>query len=82
MSSFKTKITRELAAEYGRQAVQITESGEYVLPSSRVDRIAEMVRRSSDATVSYRPGQPFQESFQKVGHHEPAFLHLLFAGQN
>jgi hypothetical protein len=29
MSSFKTKISRELAAEYGRQAVQITESGEY-----------------------------------------------------
>jgi len=29
MTNFKTKITREMAAEYGRQAVQITESGEY-----------------------------------------------------
>lgn len=62
MSRFETKISRELAAEYGRQAVQITESGEYRASSGRVVRIAEMVRRAIEATVSYPPGQPFQES--------------------
>lgn len=62
MSTFKIKISRELAAEYGREAVRIAESGEYVTPLGRVVRIAEMVRRSVDETVSYPPDQPFQES--------------------
>jgi NAD(P)-dependent dehydrogenase (short-subunit alcohol dehydrogenase family) len=62
MSSFKTKISRELAAEYGRQAVQISESGEYLAHSAQVLRIAQMVRRSVDETVSYPPEQPFQKS--------------------
>jgi hypothetical protein len=68
VSSFKTKISRELAAEYGRQAVQITESGEYLAPLGRVVRIAQMVRRSVDGTVSYPPGQPFQQTLK--GPHE------------
>jgi uncharacterized protein (TIGR02452 family) len=68
VSTFKTRISRELAAEYGRQAVQITESGEYRTSSGRVVKIAEMVRRSIDGTVSYPPGQPFQES--KRGNHQ------------
>jgi hypothetical protein len=59
MSSFKTKITRELAAEYGRLAVQIIESGEYMTSSDRVVRIAEVVKRSVEGTGSYPPGQPF-----------------------
>ena len=60
MSSFKTKISRELAAEYGRrQAVQIIESGEYMTSSGRVVRIAEMVKRSAEGSCSYPPGQPF-----------------------
>ena len=62
MSSFKNKISREVAAEHGRQAVQITESGEYLAPSGRVVRIAQMVKRSVEGTCSYPPGQPFQES--------------------
>jgi uncharacterized protein (TIGR02452 family) len=62
MNCFKKKISRELAAEYGRQAVQITESGEYLALSGRVVRIAQVVRRAVDETVSYPPGQPFQES--------------------
>jgi len=62
MSRFETKISRELATEYGRQAVQITESGEYRASSGRVVRIAEMVRRAIEATVSYPPGQLFQGS--------------------
>jgi len=61
-STFKTKITRELAAEHGRQAIQITESGEYRSSSGRVVRIVEMVRRYVDETVSYPPDEPFQKS--------------------
>ncbi len=34
MNSSKTEISRELAAEYGRQAVKIIESGEYLARSS------------------------------------------------
>ncbi len=62
MSTFKTQISRELAAEYGRQAVRITESGEYLAPSGRVVNVSRLVKRSIDGTVSYPPGQPFQES--------------------
>jgi uncharacterized protein (TIGR02452 family) len=62
VSTFKTKISRELAADYGRQAVRITESGEYLAPSGRVVNVSQLVKRSIDGTVSYPPGQPFQES--------------------
>jgi uncharacterized protein (TIGR02452 family) len=62
VNTFKTKISRELAAEYGRQAVQITESGEYPASSGRVVNVSQLVKRSIDGTVSYPPGQPFQES--------------------
>ena len=51
-----------MAAEYGRQAVRITESGEYLAPSGRVVNVSQLVKRSIDGTVSYPPGQPFQES--------------------
>jgi hypothetical protein len=60
---FKTQISRKLAAEYGRQAVQITESREYLAPSGRVD--AEMARPPS-------PSHSYDESSNKVGHHESA----------
>jgi uncharacterized protein (TIGR02452 family) len=62
MINFETKITRELAAEYGRKAIQIIESGEYRTSSGRIVRVAERVRRSIDGTCSYPPDQPFQES--------------------
>jgi uncharacterized protein (TIGR02452 family) len=68
MGTFKTQIPRELAAEHGRQAVHITEAGEYRSSRGRVVKIAEMVRRSIDQTVSYPPAQPFQESVQ--GNHQ------------
>jgi len=66
MSTFKTKISRELAAE----------SGEHVAPSGRVMRIGDQsIRRPLISQAC----QPFQESSmgnrmipQKVGHHEPA----------
>ena len=68
MSTFKTGISRELAAEYGRGAVLITESGEYPAPSGRVVNVSRLVKRSIDGTVSYPPDQPFQESAR--GNHQ------------
>jgi uncharacterized protein (TIGR02452 family) len=62
MSTFKTKISRELAAEYGRQAVRITESGEYPASSGRIVNISQWVKRSISGTLSYPPDRPFQES--------------------
>ncbi len=62
MSTLKINISRELAAEYGREAVRITEFGEYVAPSGRVVRISQIVRRSIGGTVSHPPDQLFQES--------------------
>ena len=68
MSNLKTRISRELAAEYGRGAVRITESGEYLAPSGRVVNVSQLVKRSIDGTVSYPPDQPFQESAR--GNHQ------------
>lgn len=58
--SFEIKISRELAAEYGREAVRITESGEYVSASGRLVNISELVKRSVGGTVSYPPDQSIQ----------------------
>ena len=68
MSSSKTKISRELAAEYGRQAVRITRSGQYPAPSGRIVDVSRSVKRSIEGTVSYPPDQPFQESAR--GNHQ------------
>ncbi len=68
MSTFKTRISRELAAEYGHGAVRIAESGEYPAPSGRVVNVSQLVKRSIDGTVSYPPNQPFQESAR--GNHQ------------
>jgi uncharacterized protein (TIGR02452 family) len=54
-------ISRELAAEYGRQAVRITESGEYLTPSGRLVNISQLVKRSITQTVSYPPDHAFRE---------------------
>jgi uncharacterized protein (TIGR02452 family) len=62
LSTSVTGISRELAAEYGRQAVRITESGEYRTSSDGVVNVSRSVRRSIDGTVSYPPDQPFAES--------------------
>ena len=68
MNTFKTKISRETAAGYGRQAVRITESGEYLAPSGRVVDVSQLVKRSVNGTVSYPPGQVYQESAR--GNHQ------------
>ena len=61
MQTFKTQISRELAAEYGRQAVQIINAGEYLAPSGIVINISRLLAQSIKGTVSYPPDQNFQE---------------------
>jgi uncharacterized protein (TIGR02452 family) len=58
----QTKISRELAAEYGREAVQITQSGSYTSPSGKVVDISDRVRSAAQDTRSYPPGSPVPES--------------------
>jgi uncharacterized protein (TIGR02452 family) len=62
MSTSKSRISRELAAEHGRQAVEITQSGRYHAPSGRVLDISRLVKPAIDGTVSYPPDAPYQES--------------------
>jgi len=68
VQTFKTQIPRELAAEYGRQAVRITEAGNYTAPSGRVVDISRFVKHSIEGTVSYPPNPAFQESTE--GNHQ------------
>ena len=55
METFNTQIPRELAAQYGQQAVQIIQQGAYRAPSGRMVSIADLVERSVQGTVSYAP---------------------------
>jgi len=61
VNEFKSKISRETAAEYGREAVRIIEAGEYTAPSGSVVRISQMVERSVQGTVSYPQDQPVRD---------------------
>ncbi len=58
METFNTQIPRELAAQYGQQAVQIIRQGAYRAPSGRLVSIADLVERSVQGTLSYAPDQP------------------------
>jgi uncharacterized protein (TIGR02452 family) len=55
MQEFKTKISREKAAAYGREAVEIIRQGKYTSPSGRTVSIADQLERSVRGTVSYPP---------------------------
>lgn len=63
MRAPKNEITRELAAEHGREAVRITEAGEYSTPSGRVVNIVRQIEKAIRDTVSYPPDRPLRESF-------------------
>jgi uncharacterized protein (TIGR02452 family) len=67
MQTFDTRIPRELAAQYGQQAVQIIEKGAYRAPSGRVVSIAAPLERSVAGTTSYPPEVSLPESH--VGTH-------------
>jgi uncharacterized protein (TIGR02452 family) len=55
MPEFKTKISRDQAAAYGREAVRIIRQGQYTAPSGRILNIADDIERSVRGTVSYPP---------------------------
>ncbi len=58
----KTKISRELAAGYGRQAVQITQTGTYTAPWGGIVDISDQVQSAVQSTKSYPPGAPVPTS--------------------
>jgi len=62
MESLSTQIPRELAGQYGRQAVQIIETGTYCTPSGRLVSIADLIGRSRQGTTSYPPDTTLPES--------------------
>lgn len=55
MPTHPTRISRELAARYGEEAVRITEAGDYTSPSGRVVSIRDAVARAAQGTVTYPP---------------------------
>jgi uncharacterized protein (TIGR02452 family) len=59
---FKTKISREVAEKYGREAVHIIEAGEYHTPSGRMVGISHLLESSLQGTKSYPPDWTMPES--------------------
>jgi len=55
MEMFSTRISRELAARYGEEAVQIVQDGAYRAPSGNLVSIAGLLERSVKGTTSYPP---------------------------
>jgi uncharacterized protein (TIGR02452 family) len=62
LETFNTQIPRELAAQYGQQAVQIIQQGMYRAPSGQVVNIADLIARSVQGTRSYAPDQPLPQT--------------------
>jgi len=62
MQTYNTRIPRELAAQYGQQALQIIEKGAYRAPSGRVVSIADLLERSVAGTTSYPPNTSLPET--------------------
>ncbi len=62
------QLSRELAAQYGREAVEITESGHYQALSGKLVNISQLVASAISGTVSYPPDQTLQESVK--GHYK------------
>ena len=58
METFNTRIPRELAVQYGEQAVQIMRQGVYRAPSGRNVTIADLVEHSTQGTISYPQKYP------------------------
>ena len=61
MINTSTRIDRNLALAYGREAVQIIESGRYNSPSGHRIEIAGMISESIAGTRSYPPDQMLPE---------------------
>jgi hypothetical protein len=53
----KTFISRDLAVQYGREAVYIIETGEYRAPSGRTVTIAHLLERAVQRTAKKLNGR-------------------------
>ena len=62
------RISRDLAALYGREALNISKVEEYAPPSRKIVDIGTPLRRAIAGTESYPPDRPLPESAQ--GKHE------------
>ncbi len=62
METFTTQIPRELASQYGQQAVRIIQQGACRAPSGHTVSIADLVERNTQCTVSYPPDQPLPQT--------------------
>ena len=58
----KTHIARELAAQYGREAVRIIESGQYVSTSGKTVQISGLTKKAVEGTESYPPERELAQS--------------------
>jgi uncharacterized protein (TIGR02452 family) len=56
-----TFISRELAIQFGSEAVHIIESGQYRATSGRIVNIADLIERSAKGTKPYPPDSPIPE---------------------
>ncbi len=61
MSTFTSQIPYELAMAYGREAVQIGESGRYTAPSGRTVDLRDQVEKARRGTVSHPADEAFSE---------------------
>jgi uncharacterized protein (TIGR02452 family) len=68
MGTFTSHFPRDIAAQYGREAVSIGERGEYHAPSGRIVDIHEQVKQAVQSTVSYPPDVVLNSSF--IGQHD------------
>jgi uncharacterized protein (TIGR02452 family) len=62
METFKTRISRELAAQYGQQALQIIQEGAYRAPSGEMVSIADLIEHAVQGTTSYPPSAYLPET--------------------
>lgn len=62
MEISKTFISRDLAVQFGREAVHIIEAGQYRVPFGRMVNIAHLLESSVQATKTYPPDLPIPET--------------------
>jgi uncharacterized protein (TIGR02452 family) len=62
MEISETFISRDLAVQYGREAVGIIEAGQYLAPSGKTVNLAQLLERSIQGTKSYPPDSAVLET--------------------
>lgn len=65
MTTFKGQIDRELAKQYGQEALAICETGRYLSTGGHQVDIRAMLRQARDATVSYPPDEKIGDTAEQ-----------------